>query len=87
MLSHRPDPRLYSYMPIDIPCGSFQNARLKAWLVGKPGNRDRYLILPTAVAVRVERLAPRHYWRFMSSQLERIGLRFDPRDSWRAFAD
>jgi hypothetical protein len=71
-------------MPIDIPLGSFRN---NVWTGWRLTTGDRYLILPTTFAERVEGASQPVYWRFMSRQLRRIGLVYDAANAWRAFAD
>jgi hypothetical protein len=70
-------------MPIDIPLGSFRNGVGAGWRLT---TGDRYLVLPTAIAYRVEAASRGVYWRFMSRQLRQIGLAYDARNAWRAFA-
>ena len=72
-------------MPIDLPHGTFRNARWAGWKLTAPG--IGYLILPTALATRLEYGGHALYWRFMSRQLNLIGFSCDPTNAWRAFAD
>ena len=68
------------------PLGSFSNGKTFGWLVGTHASHDRFLIMSADVARRVQRLPPRHYWRFMAGQLSKIGLPDTPYTAWRAFA-
>ena len=72
-------------MPMNIPLGSFRNSVWSGWRLT---TGDRYLILPTSIAERIESyIDTMDYWRFMARQLKRIGLRYAPQEAWRAFAD
>ena len=71
-------------MPINFPLGSFRNSTWTGWRLTTD---DRYLVLPTKLATRLEYRVHDTYWRFMSRQLRRIGLPYNPETAWRAFAD
>ena len=71
-------------MPIDFPLGTFRNATWTAWRLT---TGTCYLILPRALATRLEASPSAVYWRFMAKQLRRAGLTFTPQTAWRAFAD
>ena len=71
---------------MNIPLGSFRNSVWSGWRLT---TGDRYLILPTSIAERIESyIDTMDYWRFMARQLKRIGLPLHTEGArWRAFTE
>jgi hypothetical protein len=70
-------------MPIDIPIGTFRNAVWSGWRLT---TGDRYLVMPTALAVKIEAGSPNAYWEFMARELQAIGSRYSAHNAWLACA-
>jgi len=58
------------------------------WLVGFRLTDGRgYLILPKAIANRLDSVSLSAYWRYVSRQLRRLGMQSTPETAWKALAN